>query len=408
MEGITSTKFNVSGVQLDRPFKIRRLAHFGFNTGNMSASLKFYTDLFGFSISDETELGWTIPDEAVRKSFAGETTGYFMRHGSDHHSFFIFPKRFIDYRSGPLVHDDMTVNHMTWQVGSLREVTGAEDWFRELNTSIDRSGRAGAGTNWQVYWRDPDEYMQELCYGIEQIGWNGLAKPKVFRKLRLKDKPDSPQKPEYEEVDAEFKEGLDLLDTYRYTSQLEAIYDVGGIMLPRPFKITRTGPVRLFVDDVATTQSYYCDRLGMSVTEEVTYNGHRCVFLRVNTEHHSMALYPRALRKELGLNEHTSCLSFGMQVGGYDQLRDAVSFFEGNEVEVKYLPPELFPGIDYSAFAIDPDGHAIQLYYYMEQIGWDGKPRPARKHPQVAGVWPDSVEPLSDTFGGEVRLGPLA
>ena len=34
-----------------------------------------------------------------------------------------------------------------------------------------------------------------------------------------------------------------------------------------------------------------------------------------------------------------------------------------------------------------PDGHCIQLYYYMEQVGWDGRPRPAalRRHVQDPG-----------------------
>src|SRR4029450_4739930 len=41
------------------------------------------------------------------------------------------------------------------------------------------------------------------------------------------------------------------------------------------------------------------------------------------------------------------------------------------------VPPQLYHGIDYSAFGLAPDGHCIQLYYYMEQVGWDGKVRPA-------------------------------
>jgi hypothetical protein len=79
-----------------------------------------------------------------------------------------------------------------------------------------------------------------------------------------------------------------------------------------------------------------------------------------------------------------------------------------NGVTLKKLPPELFPGIDYSAFAIDPDGYAIQLYYYMEQIGWDGKPRPANARPRIDNAnWPESVPGQPDTYLGEPFLGPL-
>jgi hypothetical protein len=44
----------------------------------------------------------------------------------------------------------------------------------------------------------------------------------------------------------------------------------------------------------------------------------------------------------------------------------------------------------------------------MEQIGWDGKPRPAAMRPKVDnGNWPESVPGQSDSFLGEPFLGPL-
>ncbi len=48
----TSKRYNVGGVMLDRPFKIRRLGHFGFNAHNMEECLHFYRDLLGFKLSD--------------------------------------------------------------------------------------------------------------------------------------------------------------------------------------------------------------------------------------------------------------------------------------------------------------------------------------------------------------------
>jgi hypothetical protein len=77
-------------------------------------------------------------------------------------------------------------------------------------------------------------------------------------------------------------------------------------------------------------------------------------------------------------------------------------------VTIKYLPPELFPGIDYSAFAVDPDGHLIQLYYYMEQLGWDAKVRSKAERRKIDNAkWPEAVEAMADTFDGETLLGPL-
>jgi catechol 2,3-dioxygenase-like lactoylglutathione lyase family enzyme len=162
------------------------------------------------------------------------------------------------------------------------------------------------------------------------------------------------------------------------------------------------------VRDLEKCLDFYTKTLGLRLTEEVEYEGHRCVFLRCNTEHHSLALYPVALREKLGLSPHTSCMSFGNQVGDYQQLRNAVDFLKANGVTIKYLPPELFPGMDYSAFAVDPDGHTIQLYYYMEQVGWDGKVRPKSRRRKIRNDrWPSTVRPLTDTFDGETLLGPL-
>ena len=59
--------------------------------------------------------------------------------------------------------------------------------------------------------------------------------------------------------------------------------------------------------------------------------------------------------------------------------------------------------------ALDPDGHCIELYYYMEQLGWDGKPRPKELRRKVdPNRWPETLDPLSDTFTGEPFIGPWA
>ena len=104
-------------------------------------------------------------------------------------------------------------------------------------------------------------------------------------------------------------------------------------------------------------------------------------------------------------------MSFGLQVANYRQLKDAVGFLrdQGVHVETDIVPPELHPGIDYAAYAFDPDGHCMELYYYMEQVGWDGAVRPASTRRQVdPHNWPEALEPLSDTFMGEPFMGPWA
>ncbi len=50
-------KFDVGGILLDRPFKIRRLGHFGINVTDMEAGLRFYRELLGLGRQDRPRPG---------------------------------------------------------------------------------------------------------------------------------------------------------------------------------------------------------------------------------------------------------------------------------------------------------------------------------------------------------------
>src|SRR6266540_3382317 len=320
-----SIKYNVGGVALDRPFKIRRLGHFGFNASNLEASRRFYFDLLGFFITEP----------------AG--AGFFGRHAGDHHSFALFDKKKFNERQ----YAGQNANH-------VRPVP-----------------------------------MR-----------HGTANP-----------PNEPQLPDYQLVSSDIEKGINVLDGRRYVSSMPLKYSVDGVLLPQPFKITRVGPVNLFVDDYESSKQWYEQIAGFTLTEEVEWQNERCAFLRCDNEHHSLALFPKSWRKKSGLSETTSNMSFGLQLANYRQLKGAVSFLRENgvRVETDIIPPELHPGIDYAAYAFDPDGHCLELYYYMEQLGWDGRPRPKELRRKVdPNNWPETLDPLSDTYTGEPFIGPWA
>jgi catechol 2,3-dioxygenase-like lactoylglutathione lyase family enzyme len=402
----SSQKFNVGGVLLNQPFKIRRLGHFGFNLVNMDEGTRFYIDLLGFRVSDVMDYSKRAksPDQVAG---LGDPNGYFTRYGTDHHAMVLFPKRVRD-ALGRSEEPGVTVNQITWQVGSLSEVGNAIQWFMENKIRIQRSGRDMPGSNWHTYLFDPDGHQNELYYGIEQIGWNGHSKPKMMYDRGFNEPPSLPQIAEQQEVQEAIQKNVDLLSGYRHVERLPVTYDVDGTLLARPFKIVRLGPVNLFVEDLETAETFYRDTLGFTPTEEVVWKGHRCLFLRCNTEHHSLALFPLALREVLGLSAHSKCGVFGLQLANYRQLRDAVKFLKDHGVKVSdAIPPELHPGIDYAAHVLDPDGHCSQLYHAMEQIGWDGKPRPKEsRRPSKLSEWPDVLEEDSDAYLGEPFFGP--
>jgi catechol 2,3-dioxygenase-like lactoylglutathione lyase family enzyme len=399
-------KFNVGGVLLDQPFKIRRLGHFGFNLTNMEDGVRFYVDLLGFRISDIMDYSRRAKDPA-QVAGLGDPNGYFTRYGNDHHAMVLFPKRVRD-ALGRHEHPGVTVNQITWQVGSLSEVGNAIQWFNERGIKQQRSGRDMPGSNWHTYLYDPDGQSNELYYGIEQIGWNGHSKPRAMYDRGFDKPPDLPQISEFDEVEQARAKGVDIFSGYRHIDKLAATYDVDGVLLPRPFKIVRLGPVYLFVENLEAAAQFYRDTLGFTQTEEVVWRGQRCLFLRCNTEHHSVALFPLAARDALGLSAHSKCATFGLQLANYRQLKDAIKFLRERGVEVtEAIPPELHPGIEYSATARDPDGHTLQLYCAMEQIGWDGKAKPLelRKTRQLSD-WPENLDQDSNVYLGEPFFGP--
>ena len=401
-------RHNVGGVLLPQPFKIRRLGHFGLNLGSLEDGVAFYTRLLGFRLTDQLDLS-TMPIPELQGALASvkDPRLFFTTHGTDHHALALAHRSigalFGDDKASP----DITVNQITWQLGTLEEVVNAVHFLKANGVPIRRVGRDMPGSNWHVYVSDPDGHTIELYYGIEQVGWDGKSKPLPMYYRRFDEVPKLPQMSEHMEVEEAMQKGIDVFSGYRYREPLPSSYDVGGVLLPRPFKVTRIGPVGLFVTDVARSAEFYTTMLGFVGTEEVTFKGRRCLFLRNGTEHHSLGLFPKDLRQELGLSTHTSLMTFGAEVGSYAQLRNAVRFLKEKGVKLVTLPPELHPGIDYAAHALDPDGHAIQLYYYMEQVGWDGKPRPRELRRAIREEWPEVLEPLSDTYADQTFQGPL-
>ena len=264
------------------------------------------------------------------------------------------------------------------------------------------------GSNWHTYVYDPDGHTNELYYGIEQIGWEGYSKPRAMYYRGFREAPALPQMNEFQEVQDALAKGISVTSGYRHVDELPASSTSTASCCRGRSRSRKIGPCRLFVDDLDDAGRLLPRRARLRARRRHLCKGQRCVFLRCNTEHHSLALYPMALREALGFSPHTTCMAFGVQLANYRQLRDAVAFLREDGIRVETtVPAEMHPGMDYVAHAFDPDGHCVQLYYYMEQVGWDGQPRPASMRPHIdTANWPETLEATSDTYAGEVFQGP--
>ncbi len=139
------------------PFHIGKIGHVVLNVRDVDRSVRFYTQVLGFEISD------LYPEEMVPGGMA------FLRCNPDHHGIALVG-------SMQETNPNAELNHIAFEVGSLDEVIRARDHLARNNVQIDFAGRRRAGCQIAVEFRDPDNHRLEIYWGIDQIGSNGSVR----------------------------------------------------------------------------------------------------------------------------------------------------------------------------------------------------------------------------------------
>jgi catechol 2,3-dioxygenase len=143
-----------------------------------------------------------------------------------------------------------------------------------------------------------------------------------------------------------------------------------------PFRIGKLGHIVLQVSDLERSTDFYTRILGFKVSdvypEEMMPGG--MVFLRCHTDHHSLALVGagdgQARNKELHhFAFEVSTLAEVLRAR--DRLREhkAAIDFEGRRRA----------GCQIAVEFRDPDNHSVEIYWGVDQVGSDGRVRPANE-----------------------------
>jgi catechol 2,3-dioxygenase-like lactoylglutathione lyase family enzyme len=138
-------------------FQLRKLGHVVLNVIDLEASVRFYTEVLGLSISDR------YPDSMVPGGMV------FMCVSTDHHG--------VALVGGASKLERSTLNHFAFEVGSPDEVFRARAWLRKHDVPIVFEGRRRAGCQLAIEFRDPDGNNLEIYWGIDQVGTTGGARP---------------------------------------------------------------------------------------------------------------------------------------------------------------------------------------------------------------------------------------
>jgi catechol 2,3-dioxygenase len=146
------------------PFDIVKLGHVVLNCLDMERSVRFYTEVLGFEISD------VYPDEMVPGGMV------FMRFNEDHHGVAL-----VGSMKGE--SPNVELNHMAFEVATLDEVIRARNHLRKHGVGIDFEGRRRAGVQIAVEFRDPDGHRLEIYWGLDRVKSDGYIRPASEWKL---------------------------------------------------------------------------------------------------------------------------------------------------------------------------------------------------------------------------------
>ena len=139
-------------------FQIRKIGHVVLHCRDIERSVRFYTEVLGFQVSD------VYPPEMAPGGMV------FLRCGTDHHGIGLVGGQDTDAPARDL-------NHVAFEVDSLDEVLLAAKRLRRSGAVIDFEGRRRAGVQIAIEFRDPDGHRLEIYWGIDQVGSDGTVRP---------------------------------------------------------------------------------------------------------------------------------------------------------------------------------------------------------------------------------------
>jgi catechol 2,3-dioxygenase len=140
------------------PFQVGKLGHVVLRVTDLEKSLRFYTQILGFQVSD------VYPEEMMPGGMA------FLRCNSDHHCLAL-----VGAAPGQAANKEL--HHVAFEVPTLDQVIRARDHLRAHRVPIDFEGRRRAGCQVAVEFRDPDNHSLEIYWGVDQVGTDGRVRP---------------------------------------------------------------------------------------------------------------------------------------------------------------------------------------------------------------------------------------
>lgn len=141
---------------------------------------------------------------------------------------------------------------------------------------------------------------------------------------------------------------------------------------PREFELRKIGHVVLQVSDLEASVRFYTEVLGLKISDRYpdSMRPGGMVFLRVNTDHHGVALIGGAPKRDASRMDH-----FAFEVGSLDEVFRARGWLKKQGIPI-HFEGRRRAGCQFAIEFQDPDGNNLEIYWNIDQVGTTGAARP--------------------------------
>jgi catechol 2,3-dioxygenase len=146
----------------------RRIGHIGMVARDLDSMVDFYCGVLGMQVSDRM----TFPETSPLRE------GAWLRINNDHHVISMFdlrqtPDEVVEERPAP----KPGLHHLAFEMQSFSDLRRAARYVREHNLPLQGQRTGGPGCQLRLYFFDPEGNIIELYWALDQIGWDGKARP---------------------------------------------------------------------------------------------------------------------------------------------------------------------------------------------------------------------------------------
>ena len=159
MDQAVTAPATLKSAERPSPVRIKRLGHVVIQVRNLERSVRFYTEVLNFRVSDDATAG-----------------GVFLTAIGDHHTIGLFPSDGDNAEIPP--KGAVRLHHFAFQVETMEELFEVRSYLKERGVPIVWEGRRAMGGHTSVEFLDPDGYHLELFCDMDQLAPGQSSRPR--------------------------------------------------------------------------------------------------------------------------------------------------------------------------------------------------------------------------------------